>query len=108
MLDFEGNGDFGDIIAAIDQVAANAGVISVVNMSLGGQGFLDALRVSIQGLVDSGVVLAVAAGNGSEDVYGPNSTFEASEADFDVFSCIFFGILCPHDPKPPMPKQKQP
>ena len=101
VLNSEGIGDFGGIIAAIDQVTAEViavpGVISVVNMSFGGQGFLDALRVSIQGLVDSGVVVAVSAGNASEDVYGPNGTFEASEADFDPFSCLIGHILCDDD-----------
>jgi len=61
------------IIAGIDWVAANADIIEVANMSLGGSGYSQAEYDAIQGAVNVGVAFAVAAGNDSDDAanYSP-------------------------------------
>lgn len=79
VLDANGSGSFSDIIAGIDWVTANAEFIEVANMSLGGQGKLDALRTAIQESVAAGVVYIVAAGNDDDDVYGPDGVFNTSD-----------------------------
>lgn len=75
VLDDTGGGNFSDIIAAIDNVTANAGEIEVANMSLGAQGTLNSLRTAIQNSVAAGVVYVVAAGNSAADVYGRDGVF---------------------------------
>ncbi|MEW6471118.1 MAG: S8 family peptidase [Actinomycetota bacterium] len=73
VLDSRGAGAWSSVICGIDWVTANASVIEVANMSLGGSG--DAghcrdggLREAICRSVASGVTFAVAAGNESADV----------------------------------------
>jgi len=79
VLNSSGSGSFSDIIAAIDFVTANRADVGVVNMSLGGTGKLDALRTAIQNSVKTGVVYVVAAGNNSQDVYGPDGVFNTGD-----------------------------
>jgi len=79
VLDKSGSGYISDIIKAIDYVTANAGKIAVVNMSLGGQGKVDSFRTAIQNCVNRGVVVVVAAGNDSKDVYGSDKVFGTSD-----------------------------
>jgi len=74
VLNDSGSGSMSDIIAGVDWVAARADEIEVINMSLGGFGWSDALRSAIQGCVGQGVVVAVAAGNYGMDVYGFDRT----------------------------------
>ena len=78
VLNKNGSGSFADIIEAIDFVTGN-GQIEVANMSLGGTGKLDSLRLAIQNSVAAGVVYVVAAGNSSRDVYGNDGTFNTSD-----------------------------
>ena len=84
-----GSGFSSWIIAGIDWVAANAKVIEVANMSLGGPGYSDAEYDAIQGAVDAGVAFAVAAGNEDDDanLYSPaafgNVLTVSALADFD-------------------------
>ncbi|MBQ6644201.1 MAG: S8 family peptidase [Saccharopolyspora sp.] len=66
VLDDNGSGTTADIVAGMDWVAQNADGPSVANMSLGGAKD-PALDEAATGLVDSGVFLAVAAGNESQD-----------------------------------------
>ncbi len=55
------------IIAGIDWVAAHASQIEVANMSLGGEGRSAAAAEAINGAVDAGVVMVVAAGNDAQN-----------------------------------------
>ena len=79
VLDKNGSGYMSDIIRAVDYVSANASKIAVVNMSLGGQGQSSSLRQAIQSCVNQGVVIVVAAGNDSADVYGSDGKFGTSD-----------------------------
>ena len=73
VLNKNGSGWSSWIIAGIDWVAANADIIEVANMSLGGSGFSQAEYDAIQGAVNKGVAFAVAAGNEDDDAnnYSP-------------------------------------
>jgi subtilisin family serine protease len=66
------------VIAGLDWVRANAAKPAVVNMSLGG-GFLIALNIATNDLVEAGVTVVVAAGNSADDAcnYSPASTLSA-------------------------------
>jgi subtilisin family serine protease len=66
VLDCSGSGATSGIIAGINWVAANAIHPAVANMSLGG-GFSSTLNSAATSLAGSGVFLAVAAGNESQD-----------------------------------------
>ena len=68
VLDCAGNGTDATVIAGVDWVTANRVTPAVANMSLGG-GASAALDTSIQNLINSGVTVAVAAGND----YGANA-----------------------------------
>lgn len=89
VLDSRGSGYTSWIVAGIDWVAANADVIEVANMSLGGSGFNQAEYDAIQGAVNKGVAFAVAAGNSDDDAsnYSPaafdNVLTVSALADFD-------------------------
>lgn len=72
VLGADGSGYFTDIVAGLEYVADNP-QIRVVNLSLGGSGTPsadDPLAVAIQRLEDSGVVVAIAAGNEGQDTRG--------------------------------------
>lgn len=86
VCDLFGSCAFSDIIAGIDFVTENATnrnpnieKIEVVNMSLGGTGRSDALRIAIQNSVAAGVVYIVAAGNSAIDVYGLDGVFDTAD-----------------------------
>ena len=66
VLDCSGSGSYSAIIAGIDWVRVNAIHPAVANMSLGG-GFNSTLNTAATNLVNSGVFLAVAAGNENQD-----------------------------------------
>lgn len=66
VLDCGGSGYLTDVLAGMNWVAANHQDRSVVNMSLGGM-YSSALNDAVQALTDAGVVVAVAAGNESDD-----------------------------------------
>ena len=55
-----------DIIAGVDYVAANASPGDVANMSLGGSAY-EPVDIAVQALGASGVLVALAAGNESDD-----------------------------------------
>ncbi|MFM9107342.1 MAG: S8 family serine peptidase [Chloroflexota bacterium] len=79
VLDRNGAGRWSDVICGIDWVAANASVIEVANMSLGGywgvdlddgrcgRSLGDAYHAAICAAVRAGVVFVVAAGNACSD-----------------------------------------
>ena len=79
VLDCEGNGDDGTVIAGINWVVAHhaAGVPAVANLSLGGpaSSALDAAVVSLRA---DGITVVVAAGNQSDDTCGRSPARVAS------------------------------
>ncbi|HUG71428.1 MAG TPA: S8 family serine peptidase [Pirellulaceae bacterium] len=58
------------ILAGHQYVSNNAGSIDVINLSLGGTGWSESWRTAIKDNVAKGVVVVVAAGNSSRDIYG--------------------------------------
>ena len=62
------------ILSAHDYISANADSIDVANVSLGGLGWSESWRVAIADNVARGVVVVVAAGNASRDIYGYDGT----------------------------------
>ena len=62
------------ILKGHDYVSANADTIAAVNVSLGGPGWSELWRAAIKSNVDRGVVVVVAAGNSSTDIYGGDGT----------------------------------
>jgi subtilisin family serine protease len=70
VLNSQGSGSWGGIIAGIDWVVAQANLAgsnrAVINMSLGG-GFTSALNDAVNNAVAAGVVVAVAGGNENQD-----------------------------------------
>jgi subtilisin family serine protease len=79
VLDSSGSGSFSNVIAGLDYVAQHASEIEVANMSLGGSGYSQALRDAVMGCVSHGVVIVVAAGNSSLDVYGGDEILGTSD-----------------------------
>jgi subtilisin len=85
----DGSGTFGGIIAGIDHVTANAGRISVANMSLAGPGSSKAIDDAIDRSVAAGVTYVLAAGNEFEDVKNwtpaghPKALTVSALADYD-------------------------
>ncbi|MDA2813088.1 S8 family peptidase [Nocardiopsis sp. RSe5-2] len=66
VLGDDGSGSYDDVIAGIDWVAENAPEGSVANLSLGGPAS-QAVDDAVNNLASSGVFVAVAAGNESQD-----------------------------------------
>jgi subtilisin family serine protease len=66
VLNCSGSGSISGIIAAVDWVRKNAVKPAVANMSLGG-GYSSSLNKSVTNLVNSGIFVAVAAGNENQD-----------------------------------------
>jgi subtilisin family serine protease len=64
VLDCQGSGSWGDVIAGIDWVTANHQSPAVANMSLGG-GASASVDQAVQSSIASGVTYAIAAGNGN-------------------------------------------
>jgi hypothetical protein len=79
VLDSSGSGSFSNVIAGLDYVAQHADEIEVANMSLGGSGYSQAMRDAVTGCVNRGVVVVVAAGNSSTDVYGGDELLGTSD-----------------------------
>lgn len=69
VLDCQGNGSYSDVIAGLDYVLGHRTGPSVVNLSLGGPES-SLLDDAVARLVDSGVVVTVAAGNDAQDACG--------------------------------------
>lgn len=89
VLQADGTGTTGMILAGIDAVAANADRIEVANMSLGFVGTSQAIDDAIANATDAGVVFVVAAGNDAIDAgqFSPASSPDvitvSALADFD-------------------------
>jgi subtilisin family serine protease len=71
VLDCDGAGYTSDVIAGLNWVAAHhaANALAVANMSLGG-GYSRAVNAAVQGVIDDGVIVVVAAGNSGADACG--------------------------------------
>ncbi len=82
VLDSDGSGALSDVISGVDYVTENAAEIEVANMSLGGYGTADSLRLAIQNSVAKGVVYVVAAGNSASEIYGADLVFGTSDDFF--------------------------
>lgn len=70
VLDKTGSGSWSGVIAGIEWVTANANIIKVANMSLGGSGTEEtssSLRTAIETSVSKGITYVVAAGNEAKD-----------------------------------------
>jgi subtilisin family serine protease len=78
VLDCSGSGSTSGIIAAVDWVRTNRINPAVANMSLGG-GYSSTLNSAVNNLANSGVFVAVAAGNSNADAcnYSPASASAA-------------------------------
>lgn len=100
VLDCGGSGSWTGVIAGMDWVAGNATNPAVANMSLGG-GASSSVDSAVQRLVDSGVTVAVAAGNSNLNAcnYSParapaaitvgSTTSSDSRSSFSNFgSCV--------------------
>ncbi|MGQ0813994.1 MAG: S8 family peptidase [Gemmatimonadota bacterium] len=74
VLDCSGSGSTSGIISAVDWVRSNRINPAVANMSLGG-GYSSSLNTAVNNLANSGVFVAVAAGNSNADAcnYSPSS-----------------------------------
>lgn len=89
VLNGDGTGTTGMVLAGIDLVAQNSDSIEVANMSLGFEGTSDAINDAIANAVDRGVVFVVAAGNSASDASGfspansPDVITVSAVADFD-------------------------
>jgi subtilisin family serine protease len=89
VLQADGTGTTGMILAGIDAVAANADQIEVANMSLGFEGTSQAIDDAIAAATNVGVTFVVAAGNSSIDASGfspangPDVITVSAIADFD-------------------------
>ncbi len=88
VLQADGTGTSGMILAGIDAVAGN-NQIEVANMSLGFEGTSQAIDDAIAGATDAGVTFVVAAGNSAKDALtfspasGPDVITVSALADFD-------------------------
>ncbi len=98
VLDRSGSGTWSSVICGVDWVTANADVIEVANLSLGGTGTddglscsqtQDALKKALCNAEAAGVVLAIAAGNDADDAANhvpaayPVGLTVSALADFD-------------------------
>ena len=89
VLQADGTGTTGMILAGIDAVAANSDQIEVANLSLGFEGTSQAIDDAIAAATDAGVTFVVAAGNSAMDASGfspangPDVITVSAIADFD-------------------------
>ena len=89
VLNDEGNGSLGQVLAGVDYVTANASAIEVANMSLTGPGSAQSLDDAISSAVAAGVTFVLAAGNDRLDVSQvfpaghPSAITVSALADFD-------------------------
>ena len=100
VLGDDGTGLLSGIIAGVDWVAARAGQIEVMNMSLAGE-FSDAnFNAAIDGAVDAGVTVVVAAGNSNRDAAAfspashPSAITVSAVADADGAAGALSGFRC--------------
>lgn len=93
VLDCNGSGSTSGIIAAVDWVRKNRINPAVANLSLGG-GYSSSLNTAVNNLANSGVFVAVAAGNSNADScnYSPSSAayaFTTAASDKSDYKASF-------------------
>eukprot|EP00192_Tetraselmis_astigmatica_P001340 CAMPEP_0117696850 /NCGR_PEP_ID=MMETSP0804-20121206/28894_1 /TAXON_ID=1074897 /ORGANISM="Tetraselmis astigmatica, Strain CCMP880" /LENGTH=2321 /DNA_ID=CAMNT_0005511019 /DNA_START=558 /DNA_END=7525 /DNA_ORIENTATION=- len=66
VLDCQGNAQYSRVIKALDYLASNHELPAVAVLSLGGEPY-NALDLAVQAMVDSGITVAVAAGNDNRE-----------------------------------------
>ncbi len=76
MLDADGRGTTVGTLMAVEYVAQHAKAGDVVNMSIGGRGFDEAVDTALKNVAAMGIRVAIAAGNEGEDAsdFSPAST----------------------------------
>jgi len=67
VLGDRGNGNWGWTTSALDWLAVNANSPAISSMSLGGPGTQASMRRAVEGAVNAGVTVVVAAGNSNRD-----------------------------------------
>ena len=82
VLDDSGAGSTSTIITGVEYVTQHADEIEVANMSLGGRGTSEALRLAIQNSIAKGVVYVAAAGNSGTDIFGGDGVFGTADDFF--------------------------
>ncbi len=108
VLNNAGSGSWGSIICGLDWVTANADVIEVANMSLGGSGSATGcsdggLHEAVCATVAAGVTLVVAAGNESDNAANhvpaayPEVITVSALADFDGLGGGLGSVTCRSD-----------
>ena len=99
VLDCSGSGSSSGIVAGVDWVAAHAIHPAVANMSLGSSlGTDSAIDAAVAGLINSGVTVAVAAGNGyGNGLYAQDA---CSTSPADVPSALTVSATDSTDTKP--------
>lgn len=90
VLDANGSGSLSSVIAGVDWVTSHSGDIEVANMSLSSVGYSQVLHTAIQACVGAGVVVVVAAGNHSRDVYGWDGVFMTED---DIIPAAFPEVM---------------
>src|SRR6266446_3183766 len=89
VLDSTGSGSLSAIIQGVDYVTQHASEIEIANMSLGGYGIADSLRIAIQNSVAKGVVYVVAAGNERSELFGEDYVL----GGYDCFPAAFPEVM---------------
>jgi PKD repeat protein len=104
VLQADGTGTTGMILAGIDAVAANSDQIEVANLSLGFEGTSQAIDDAIAAATDAGVTFVVAAGNSAMDASGfsPANIAEtgaatANRSDVEAIKEAVIGAATPQD-----------
>jgi len=70
VLNSSGSGFWSWVIAGLDYAAVHSSEIEVINLSLGGSGYVLAVHDAIRNTVAAGIVTVVAAGNSAADIFG--------------------------------------
>ncbi|HJQ96507.1 MAG TPA: S8 family serine peptidase [Acidimicrobiia bacterium] len=103
VLNADGTGYLGSILAGIDFVTSQASAIEVANMSLGFEGVSDALATALTNSTNAGVVYVTAAGNSAKDAATfspanhPDVITVSAMADFDGKPGALGGATCRSD-----------
>ncbi len=102
VLDEDGSGFISDIVRGLDWVSERSSSIEIASMSLGGRGYSASLRTAVQDCVSEGIVVVVAAGNDSRDIYGRDGNFGTNDDDTPASfpEAMTISALCDTDGQP--------
>ena len=70
VLNSSGSGFWSWVIAGLDFATAHSSEIEVINLSLAGTGYVQAVHDAIRNTVAAGIVTVVAAGNSGSEIFG--------------------------------------